>query len=310
MAIGQKYINITNFLQNSGKEQIRLTFEQMEAMCPIPKSAYTSRTPWRNSGLSFSSAWMNAGYGVCAVKPEEQWVEFVKGEAAGRKNPRELAQVSPETANELLDGGLLCLESILKERHHLYRPWEHCFRAFSAPFDGSEERLEDLSLQLAWYLGTCGVLRNGVLQDKDYEVQLPVVRLVMDSRWDCLRGLPAEKLREEEPVRCLLELAQRLGQCYEETAGRKVTDAWLTSVLLGTLGCVPVYDRAFKAALRKTGAASSTFGKRSLMQLGSFYSRHAQELEALRSMCPTDQVEYPQALLLAMCFSGYDTLHG
>lgn len=299
MAIGQKYINITNFLQNCGKDQLKLTFDEVNEICTIPNGAYTKRTQWRNSGQSFSSSWMNAGYKASTVNVEEQWVEFVRSDEIQANG------ISADAANELLDSGLTCLDEILEDGHHQYRSWEHCYGAFRTPFDGSEERADYLALQLSWYLGSWGMIRNSFLQNKDYKIQIPIVKLLMDEKWDELRGLPSEKLADEKIAQHILDLAHEISLCYEKNAGGKPTDTLTTKLLLGTLGCVPAYDRYFKAALRKTGAASGTFGKRSLMQLGDFYQQYQDELEALRSMCPTDTVEYTQAKVLDMCFFGY-----
>ncbi|MGT2711314.1 hypothetical protein [Streptococcus oriscaviae] len=77
---------------------------------------------------------------------------------------------------------------------------------------------------------------------------------------------------------------------------------------MGTLGCVPAYDRYFVSGIRQQKVASGTFGKRSLLQLAEFYEEHAARLELRRKEMTIEGVLYPQMKLLDMGFwqIGYD----
>lgn len=319
LAIGQKYIKITEWLTNCGKTQVRLTFQQVDNISRLPKSAYSVRQLWANSGQSFSSAWLAANYKVSAINMSEQWVEFTSQPTS---KPQEKAspehdqlnnnvhEVDEQLLNELINCGHMCIEAIRSDNNHRYRSWEYCYQAFSEPCDFSRDRIDYLSLHLAWYLGSWGMLRNSFLQDKDYKIHIPVVETLMDPKWKKLHGLPAEKFVQSALIDAIMDLASEIAACYQKYAGGTPTNTLLTKILLGTMGCVPAYDRYFADAVRKTGIASGIFCKHSLSQLGKFYLEHSDEMEALRSLCPSEIVSYPPAKVIDMCFFGYGLKHG
>ena len=86
MAVGDKYIALTNWLRQSGESRIRFTFDELNDIITIPPSAYNDRPSWANcttrSCTSFQCGWMNAGYRVVGVSLQERWVEFAKEECA------------------------------------------------------------------------------------------------------------------------------------------------------------------------------------------------------------------------------------
>lgn len=86
MAIGNKYTQLTEWLQNCGKDRVRLSFEKLNTIIQIPNYAYKDRPSWANLSKpsSFCSSWINAGYIVSAISLQEQWVEFSRGEIKGR----------------------------------------------------------------------------------------------------------------------------------------------------------------------------------------------------------------------------------
>jgi hypothetical protein len=51
----------------------------------------------------------------------------------------------------------------------------------------------------------------------------------------------------------------------------------VTKVLLGTMGCVPAFDRYFNKGFR-----CSAFGPKALRRIGQFYREHAEAVEAGR----------------------------
>lgn len=318
LAIGQKYIKITEWLVNCGESKVRLTFQQVDDISNIPKSAFYARQLWANSGQSFSNSWLSANYKVTAISMSEQWVEFTSQPETNSQKKASLEYVQPrnhdyevdrELLGELIDCGYMCIDAINSDHNHRYRSWEYCYKAFNEPCDFSGERIDYLSLHLAWYLGSWGMLRNSFLQDKDYKIHIPVVEILMDSKWNKLRGLPAEEFVRPNTVDMIMNLADDIANCYQKYAGESPTNTLLTKIVLGTIGCVPAYDRYFISAVRKTEIASGTFCKRSLLQLGRFYLEHSDEMEALRRSCPSEIVGYPPAKVIDMCFFGYGLKH-
>ena len=67
----------------------------------------------------------------------------------------------------------------------------------------------------------------------------------------------AEELRKEENLHLLGEIGSRIRKCYAEERSsfadevNHATDTLITKILLGTLGCVPAYDRYYMQAVKK-----------------------------------------------------------
>lgn len=84
--------------------------------------------------------------------------------------------------------------------------------------------------------------------------------------------------------------------------------ALVTKVLLGTLGCVPAYDRFFKDGLRITEIASSSFTKESLRSLINYYNLNY-VLFGKISFKINQKMNYPPMKIIDMCFwqIGYES---
>ena len=82
MAIGEKYAPLGNWLKGHAGDSVKLTFDELNQIIPIPNHAYMNRPSWANlsSPASFCSSWISAGYVVDSISLEEQWVVFRKGE--------------------------------------------------------------------------------------------------------------------------------------------------------------------------------------------------------------------------------------
>ena len=85
---------------------------------------------------------------------------------------------------------------------------------------------------------------------------------------------------------------------------KKPTDTLLSKILLGTLGCVPAYDRYFRDAVRRYGIASGFFSRNSILSLCDYDMTNESQLEEVRSgmRLKYNGIEYPQMKLLDMAF--------
>ena len=101
-----------------------------------------------------------------------------------------------------------------------------------------------------------------------------------------------------------MKLSESITEAYVASGAGIPTDTLLTKILLGTVGCVPAYDRYFKKALADTGAAPQVFSAKSIRTLGNLYLDHEDEFEKLRKHCGS-QIGYPAAKILDMCFFEY-----
>ena len=309
MAVGSKYAALTQWLQDSNNASVRMTFDELNKIITIPNHAYTLRASWANpiSPASFSSGWQNAGYIVAAVNLQEQWVEFQKGTAKGyemlpKATPR---RATPKAINEVLACGYSCYDSIGMDPNHRYLSWEYCHEAFKKHRQEQDDSIIDyLCLHLAWYLASWGMLRNSFLMQKDYKIHTEIVRLIYKPEWAELWDISPEKLSQEWYAARIMKLSEEITEAYVASGAGIQTETLLTKILLGTLGCVPAYDRYFKEALSLTGAAPQRFGVKSIMALGKLYMDRKSEFEALKKYC-SSRVEYPVAKVIDMCFFEY-----
>ena len=83
MAKGDKFIDLTRYLEGCGKDNVKMSFAQVEKILgfKLPHSAYSYAAQWSNSeSHSLAFGWLNAGYLTRNVNVKGQTVEFVKGE--------------------------------------------------------------------------------------------------------------------------------------------------------------------------------------------------------------------------------------
>ena len=71
---------------------------------------------------------------------------------------------------------------------------------------------------------------------------------------------------------------------------------------MGTMGCVPAYDRYFIAGIKSVQIATGNYNISSIMQLAKFYEQHFDEFEAARKKLVLNDITYPQMKLLDMGF--------
>lgn len=309
MAIGEKYVPLGNWLKEHGGDSVKLTFDELNQIIPIPNHAYKNRPSWANlsNPASFCSSWISAGYVVDSISLEEQWVVFRKGEVQGHthhsKPPYRV--VDQKKLAEDIHAGYECYDSMKDDPHHRYLSWEYCHEAFRLNRRPQiDATIDYLCLHLAWYLASWGMLRNSFLMQKDYKIHADVVRLIYQPEWDDLWDLSPEKLSQEYYAARIMKLSESITEAYVASGVGIPTDTLLTKILLGTVGCVPAYDRYFKKALADTGAAPQAFSAKSIRTLGNLYLDHEDEFEKLRKHCGS-RIEYPAAKILDMCFFEY-----
>lgn len=309
MAIGEKYAPLGNWLKEHGGDSVKLTFDELNQIIPIPYHAYKNRPSWANlsNPASFCSSWISAGYVVDSISLEEQWVVFRKGEVQGHthhsKPPYRV--VDQKKLAEAIQAGYECYDSMKDDPHHRYLSWEYCHEAFRLNRRPQiDATIDYLCLHLAWYLASWGMLRNSFLMQKDYKIHADVVRLIYQPEWDDLWDLSPEKFSQEYYADRIMKLSESITEAYVASGAGIPTDTLLTKILLGTVGCVPAYDRYFKKALADTGAAPQVFSAKSIRTFGNLYLDYEDEFEKLRKHCGS-RIEYPAAKILDMCFFEY-----
>ncbi|HEM3617947.1 TPA: hypothetical protein U1C83_001840 [Streptococcus suis] len=71
---------------------------------------------------------------------------------------------------------------------------------------------------------------------------------------------------------------------------------------MGTLGCVPAYDRYFIAGIKNKKVATGNYNIKSIMQLVDFYEKNADQLEYAREKMEIEGLLYPQMKMIDMGF--------
>ena len=313
MAVGNKYAPLTAWLQGCGENSVHLSFPELNAIIQIPSYAYKNRSSWANltNPSSFSSSWSSAGYVVSAVSLNDQWVEFRQDppNSFSRNQTLSVNTIDPNILSTVFRCGYDCYNHIATDPNHRYRSWEHCHGAFKAHRHTRDERdIDYLCLHLAWYLASWGMLRNSFLIQKDYKIHLNVVKLIYDSKWSVLWNISADNLSDPHCADLIMELSQEINNLYINSNTGTPTETLLTKILLGTVGCVPAYDRYFKRALSLTKVASQSFSSKSIVQLGRFYLAHKEDFNALCQHC-SKRIEYPAGKIIDMCFFEYGFQH-
>lgn len=194
--------------------------------------------------------------------------------------------------------------------HSRYFSWEHCYKAFLMHRNEKDDQTADyLALHLAFYLASWGMYRGSTfLLQKDYKVHIPIVKIIQEEKYDPLVGISAKDLCKEQNLALLEDIGERICECYAaerpaiDGKVNAASDTLITKILLGTLGCVPAYDRYYKESVKKYHISSGKYNSDSVYRVAKFYCDHEDEFERLRLELSERRIEYPPMKLMDMCF--------
>ena len=217
-----------------------------------------------------------------------------------------------DAIDELINAAQTFYDDARADENGRSRSWEHCYRVFRDARTDPSPDYDYLSLHLAFYLASWGMYRGScfILQ-KDYKVYTPIVEEILKPEYDCLFGLACADLRETKVQEMLVTVYDYIAVYFkpmrDQVAGRevksRVSPVLITKIRMGTLGCVPAYDRFFQDGVATYKVTTQEYSlRRSVLPLVEFYEAHNDRLEeARRGMRPGDLV-YPQMKLLDMGF--------
>lgn len=158
-----------------------------------------------------------------------------------------------------------------------YASFDYCFNHFQAHRDRpadlmSPDRFEKSCLQLGFYLASWGMLRasSDLLQRsvRHYRPVIEAIASVAPEVWTT----DAHNYGGDT-IRLLQETAIQL----RSALGGHASNTLVTKIMLGVFGCVPAFDSFFRKGFRV-----STFGWRSLAQIGEFYADNAELIDKYR----------------------------
>ena len=170
-----------------------------------------------------------------------------------------------------------------------FNSWFYCHEAFKEAHDdicaqSPRGRLktdvkDHLALHLAFYLASWGMYRgSSFLLQLDYKAHLPVVEMLFDGKYDVLWdfdpatcsdfgaanallfNIPNGSVPKSDDPKTRAAIANnpnwglywRIMYSYDSYQGgtEEGSDTLVTKILLGTLCCLPAYDRFFKAGVK------------------------------------------------------------
>ena len=217
-----------------------------------------------------------------------------------------------EAIDELINAAQTFYDDARATENGRSRSWEHCYRVFRDARTDPSPDCDYLSLHLAFYLASWGMYRgSSFLLQKDYKVLSPIVEEILKPEYERLFGLACTDVRNSDVWEQLTNVYDYIAEYYfrpirDEVAGRKVASnvspVLVTKILMGTLGCVPAYDRFFGIGAKYLGLEKNTYQKDSLLELADFYEADNDRLEEARRGMRTEDLTYPQMKLLDMGF--------
>lgn len=216
-----------------------------------------------------------------------------------------------ELIDELINAAQTFYDDARADENGRSRSWEHCYRVFRDARTDPSPDYDYLSLHLAFYLASWGMYRGSCfIFQKDYKVHTPIVEKVLKPEYDCLFGLACADVREPDVQTRLTTvydyIADYFDQIRKEVAGRKVASPvspiLITKILMGTLGCVPAYDRFFQDGVATYKVTTREYSPNSVLKLVDFYEDYNDRLEEVRRGMRVGDLTYPQMKLLDMGF--------
>lgn len=219
-----------------------------------------------------------------------------------------------DNVNIIVNGATKFYNSIQKEKNGRYKSWEYCYKIFhDARKNKKECDIDKLSLNLAFYLASWGMYRgSSFLLQKDYTIHKEAIKIILKEKYDVLFGIKCEALRKNENIKVLFELKDEIDKYYDtirkevaknmgkETSKANLSETLSSKILMGTLGCVPAYDRYFISGAKSTGITTGIFNKNSILRICDFYISNLDKLEKVRKKLKIENIEYPQMKLIDM----------
>jgi len=205
------------------------------------------------------------------------------------------------------------LSGITADEFHRYKSWDNCFHSFS-----SSTKSEIQILELAFYLASWGMYRgSGGLLQKNHLIHKGAVDIIFSNTSQKLKCNQTTEIKREKIKDIIAvkdELAKYFRSIYFTKGADKPkpispTDTLLSKIILGTLGCVPAYDRYFIDGLKEMKMKHTGFNEASLNELFNFIDDNKNEIDEAQKLIKTEtQRHYPLMKILDMYFwqIGYD----
>ncbi len=202
------------------------------------------------------------------------------------------------------------------DKNHRYKSWEHCYKYFR--FDNTMFESDKACLHLAFYLASWGMYRgSSPLLQKDYLIHMEVV----EELWNLENKKYLQNLDftiiDDNDITSIIGLMEKIKKIYSkhkvENKVVSASDTLVTKILLGTLGCIPAYDRFFIRGLKQCSISpKNNPSKKSIKSVINFYKEHKHEFDKIEKYIEISNgsnVIYPPMKLIDMYFwqIGYES---
>jgi hypothetical protein len=202
-------------------------------------------------------------------------------------------------------------DKLLNDPHDRYRSWEHCYRFFTE----NRKSVQDPglhSLHLFAYLASWGMLRgSSFLLQKDYLFHNEIVMEILKPKYDSLVALNPKDM-DRNILSLVAELSNRITEIYHKNTAilngrlddpKEASGTLVTKIMMGTLGCVPAYDRYFVGGLKYKNIPNRTFGPLAMTELFLFYRNNRAEIdETMEYVNSKSSIKYPIMKIIDMYF--------
>src|ERR1035437_2135426 len=211
---------------------------------------------------------------------------------------------------ELIPQKIRAYHGATTDENHRYRSWEHCYVYFRkrTPQPIAADR-HLAALQLAIYLASWGMYRgSSFLLQRAYTVHLGVIDQLAQPCFAVLwkQEFGAGEI-DTELLPLVLSAADAVRQVYRPfapaTDSRQPSDTLVTKVMLGTLGCLPAYDRYFIAGFKSAGVSFSSLNAQSVDRILQFCHDNLAALRIEQARIEkVSGIRYPLMKLVDMYF--------
>lgn len=322
-----KFISLSRYLRENDKNTIVLKFSEIESILgeKMCKSAYNYPAYWSLSEThTFPLAWINEGYTLKKLDLTNRIIVLTKGDTELVKSKSNIVTNTKievqfkhpiKEENDIKENVLSYYNEIVKDENARYKSWEHCHSYFLKHRKNvNEEIIDIMCLHLAFYLASWGMYRgSSFLLQKDYRVHYDVVKEILNERYNSLWNIDCEELTKENNLNLIFEISEKIREIYigkrKNLDGLEdVSEILISKILMGTFGCVPVFDRFLKAGIKIKKVGIQKYNKKSLMELVRFYKINEQAFNNCRKEINQNGIEYPEMKLVDMYFwqIGYD----
>lgn len=191
--------------------------------------------------------------------------------------------------------------------------WYHCYHYFSKvryqKLTATDYNM--LSLHLSVYLaeekmyhGSSFILQNS------YKSHRPGIELICSPKYHQLSGIKIVELMKPNNLALLFELVEKLKVIYHELrkatyqrSGKSepispVSQSLLTKILLGTLGCVPAFDRQATTVFKQVGIEPQSFSKQCLLSIAEFHQKESKAFQELAGSLAVGHIDLPEMKLV------------